>query len=279
MDGWIKIHRSITEHWIFSNPYYFQWWIDMLLMANIRENKVVVGSRLIDLGRGQMIASLSFLATRWKVSKERVRRYLRLLQSENMIVTKHDGKATQITICNYASYQDVRDDNETIARQQRDDSETIARLNIRNKERKNNNKKENIKEKKPEIPPLSPKGEIPSKLSQVIRDDYADAMSEWLEYKRAKKQSYKSDNSIKLCYNKLLKLSGGDAALAMEIVHQSMANNWQGLFPLKEEENNSNNIVKYESANEQRERERAERDAAVAKHIQFLLATNEVPQQ
>ena len=132
MDGWIKISRSITDHWIFSNPVYFKWWIDMLLMANIRDNKVAVGARLIDLNRGQMIASLNFLATRWKVSKERVRRYLKLLQSDNMIKIIHDGKATQITICNYVSYQDVRVDSETTTSQPRDDSETTTRTNIRN---------------------------------------------------------------------------------------------------------------------------------------------------
>ena len=142
MDGWIKISRSITDHWIFSNAVYFKWWIDMLLMANFRDNKVVVGARLMDLNRGQIVASLNFLATRWKVSKERVRRFLKLLQSENMIVINHDGKATQITVCNYASYQDVRDDSETTTSQQRDDSETTTRTNIRKKE----GKKERIEE-------------------------------------------------------------------------------------------------------------------------------------
>lgn len=56
---------------------------------------------------------------------------------------------------------------------------------------------------------------------------------EWLEYKRERRESYKSIKSLKLCYEKLVELSSGDAGIAMEIVKESMANNWQGLFKLK----------------------------------------------
>ena len=61
---------------------------------------------------------------------------------------------------------------------------------------------------------------------------------DWLEYKKARRESYKTDKSLKACYSKLVKLSNGDAAVAAEIVEQSMANNWQGLFPLKQDYNN-----------------------------------------
>ena len=213
----------------------------MLLMANIRDNKVAVGARLIDLNRGQMIASLNFLATRWKVSKERVRRYLKLLQSDNMIKIIHDGKATQITICNYVSYQDVRDDSETTTSQPRDDSETTTRTNIRNKEGKkerNNNKEKNKKESSP---PSSPQGEISQRLSELILPEFAPAMEEWLQYKRKKRQTYKSDKSIAQCYNRLVDLSGGDPSVAMDIIHEAMANNWAGFFKLKNSNNHGNN--------------------------------------
>lgn len=239
MDGWIKISRSITEHWIFTNPLFFKWWIDMLLMANIKENEVLVGAHVVKLKRGQLIASLGFLATRWNVNKFRVRRFLKLLESENMIVTTYDKKAQQITICNYASYQDVRNDDATIAQPQSNDDATIAQPNIRIKE----GKKEIIKkkDKKETDPPSSPKGEISQKLSELILPEFTPVMEEWLQYKRQRKQSYKSDKSIAQCYKNLVKLSNGDPVVAMEIIHQSMANNWSGIFPLKNESSNPNN--------------------------------------
>ena len=214
MDGWIKISRSITDHWIFSNAVYFKWWIDMLLMANIKDNDVLVGAQVVKLKRGQMIASLNFLATRWSVNKFRVRRFLKLLESERMIETICNKKAQQITICNYASYQDVRNDDATI-----------------NKE----------KNKKEIDPPSSPQGEIPQKLSELILPEYSLPMEEWLEYKRQKRQTYKNDKSIAQCYKKLFKMSGGDPVEAMEIIHEAMANNWAGFFPLKEKRSNINN--------------------------------------
>ena len=55
----------------------------------------------------------------------------------------------------------------------------------------------------------------------------------WLEYKSHRKQSYKDINSIKSCYNKLLKLSNNNSDIAKDIVEQSLANNWSGLFPLQ----------------------------------------------
>ena len=273
MDGWIKISRSITDHWIFSNAVYFKWWIDMLLMANIRDNKVVVGARLMDLNRGQMIASLNFLATRWKVSKERVRRFLKLLQSENMIVINHDGKATQITVCNYASYQDVRDDSETTTSQPRDDSETTTRTNIRKKEGKkerNNNKEKNKKEIDP---PSSPQGEIPQKLSELILPEYSLPMEEWLEYKRQKRQTYKNDKSIAQCYKKLFKMSGGDPVEAMEIIHEAMANNWAGFFPLKDKRSNINNHGNNERGVDAQQARREQYERSIKEYVARQLAS------
>jgi hypothetical protein len=63
----------------------------------------------------------------------------------------------------------------------------------------------------------------------------------WLKYKRKKGQSYKDQDSTYLAYQKLLKLSNRNSITAKKIVEQSMANNWAGLFELKEEERRNNN--------------------------------------
>lgn len=67
-----------------------------------------------------------------------------------------------------------------------------------------------------------------------IDERFMEAMDIWLSYKKEIKDSYKSERSIKACYNNLLKLSGNNPTKAMEIVNQSIANNWKGLFELKE---------------------------------------------
>lgn len=67
------------------------------------------------------------------------------------------------------------------------------------------------------------------------REDYRKILIDWFEYKKARKESYKSENSIQAFYNKLLKLSGGSQTKATEIIEQSMANNWAGIFELKKD--------------------------------------------
>lgn len=67
-----------------------------------------------------------------------------------------------------------------------------------------------------------------------VSPEYAEAFTTWLEYKRERRESYKSDKSLRMAYSKLLQLSGNDPFKANAIVQQSMANNWAGLFELKQ---------------------------------------------
>jgi hypothetical protein len=110
MSGWIKIHREITEHWIFQDSEKFRWWVDMLFLATYEDNKILVKNQIVEVKRGQFIGSLSFFTKRWGISKERVINFLRLLLSDGMILKDSDRNVTLITICNYESYQD-RPDN------------------------------------------------------------------------------------------------------------------------------------------------------------------------
>jgi len=61
----------------------------------------------------------------------------------------------------------------------------------------------------------------------------------WLDYLQHRQEQnlkpYKSHNSEKIKFNQLLKLSGNKPRMAQGIVNQSRANNWQGLFELKDE--------------------------------------------
>ena len=55
----------------------------------------------------------------------------------------------------------------------------------------------------------------------------------WLAYKKEKKKQYTQKGFDAFC-KKLSQYSGNDAKKAMEIVETSMANNWDGIFPLRE---------------------------------------------
>lgn len=104
--GWICLHRCIQEHWIWQDANRFKWWIDLLLRASSEDKKMLIDNRLVECKRGEFITSLCALAKEWGVSRDVVRHFLNLLESDGMVTRKVTTKYTQIIICNYDSYQD-----------------------------------------------------------------------------------------------------------------------------------------------------------------------------
>ena len=61
---------------------------------------------------------------------------------------------------------------------------------------------------------------------------------EWICYRKEIKKSFKSIKSVQAAYKQLYELSDGNPQIANKIVEQSIASSWQGLFPLKQNDNN-----------------------------------------
>lgn len=81
-----------------------------------------------------------------------------------------------------------------------------------------------------------------------IDDAFREPFFRWLEYKRSDQSfKYRSEKSIKTCYNSLIKLSGNDSLNAMLIVEQSITNGWKGLFNLKQNNYATDNNNGYRS--------------------------------
>ena len=58
-------------------------------------------------------------------------------------------------------------------------------------------------------------------------------MSIWLEYKRSRREGYRSEMGARKCLALLRNLSDDDPAVAAAVIDRSIANNWAGLFPLQ----------------------------------------------
>lgn len=65
-----------------------------------------------------------------------------------------------------------------------------------------------------------------------VPTDFLPIIKRWVEYKQERKQAY-TQSGIEACYHKLLELSNTSPATAMAVIEQSIANNWAGLFELK----------------------------------------------
>jgi len=70
-----------------------------------------------------------------------------------------------------------------------------------------------------------------------IDEPFRPILDDWLTYKKERKQTYKSQRTFLIMYSELQTLSGGDPAMAAAIVRQSIANNYAGLFKLKNGDN------------------------------------------
>ena len=151
MAGWICLSRDILDSWLWNDKPFSkaQAWIDLLLLANFETRRVVLGNELIEVERGSFITSEVKLCTRWGWSKSKVRNYLYLLQSDNMIVKKTDNKKTTLTIVNYCKYQNLQ----TAEKPQKDREKTAKKPQKDTTNNINNITNNNLKERGKFAPP------------------------------------------------------------------------------------------------------------------------------
>lgn len=109
-EGWIKLHRSIRKNWIWEDAQKLKWWLDILLQANHQDKKILLGNDLFTIERGSFHTSEVKLSERWKVDRKTVRRFLELLQKDNMISIEKSKRGTTIKISNYNDFQDFSTD-------------------------------------------------------------------------------------------------------------------------------------------------------------------------
>ena len=109
-EGWICLHRKIQECVIWDSEEKFDYrsaWIDLLLLANHEDKKIMFDGKPIVVKRGQRITSVRKLADRWHWGIERTTRFLRMLEDEKMIIKESDKRRTLLTIVNYGVYNDM----------------------------------------------------------------------------------------------------------------------------------------------------------------------------
>lgn len=105
--GWIKLHRQLQECPIWYGERFSkgQAWVDLLLLANHRDKKILFNGEMIVIQRGQYLTSTVKLAEKWGWNRKTVSSYLKLLEQDKMITKVSDNTKTLITIENYEVFQ------------------------------------------------------------------------------------------------------------------------------------------------------------------------------
>ena len=137
--GWVAIYRQIQDHWLWDEKPFSkaQAWIDMLLLANHDDNKFLLGNELVEVKCGSFISSIEKLKHRWGWSNTKVVSFLKLLESDKMVIKKSDTKKTVITIVNYGDYA-VYDKTKTMQKRYENDTETMQKHTNNNDNNVNN---------------------------------------------------------------------------------------------------------------------------------------------
>ena len=188
VEGWLKLYRSIKGHWLWEDKPFSrgQAFIDLLLMVNHKDNKILFNGELIEVKRGSRITSLRQLSEGWGWSTSKTKKFLELLEKEKMITIKSDNKKTLVTIENYGLYQDVGNTEETEKKQERNTEEIQKKIKKNSKENQkktNKNDKEGYKNEKneeegeeckeniPQLEPLSFPTPSCSKIYKLIGEN------------------------------------------------------------------------------------------------------------
>lgn len=113
MNGWIALHRTIQDHWLFSfnQPDKALAWIDLLLSASHSDHTFPIKGRPVRIRRGQVALSQITMQKRWRWSQNKVKRFLNRLKTERMIEFETNDLTTIVTILNYNAFQDHLKDN------------------------------------------------------------------------------------------------------------------------------------------------------------------------
>lgn len=154
--GWIKLHRKLQDCWIWQEKPFDKGraWVDLLLSAMHHDKKLLIDNEIVIISRGSFMTSVVKLSERWGWSRNKVFRFLKLLEDEQMLTTERTPKGTLISIVKYEDYQvletadgtpletTVESTNETSIRTPLETADGTQNKNI-----KNDKNEKNIKEK------------------------------------------------------------------------------------------------------------------------------------
>jgi len=130
MSDWIKIHRSVINSYSFADPVTFKIWVWMLLKANYKPSHVPLnhgkGIVSIKVDRGQFIFGRNKAAEELEINGSTIYRHIQKLEAEKQITIEANNQYSLITICNYNTYQNVKDKDEQLTNNYRTSNEQVT---------------------------------------------------------------------------------------------------------------------------------------------------------
>lgn len=88
--GWIKLHRKITDHWLWEDKPFArgQAMIDLLILAGYNDQSKYIDGNLETVERGSVVTSIRRLCDRWGWSNSKVVKFLKTLETTVLYMSK-----------------------------------------------------------------------------------------------------------------------------------------------------------------------------------------------
>ena len=140
--GTVNLSRDFWDDDAFrSEPFTqreaFLWFITE---ASWKDRTRRFGETVVHLNRGELVASVRFMAKAWKWTPAKVQRFLEKLKSSEKICLKIDTGLTVVSVCKYDQYQNKPSSVDTAPIQHRYSTDTNENKGeIRGKEKKEDN--------------------------------------------------------------------------------------------------------------------------------------------
>jgi len=103
--GWIKLHRSITDSFVFDNPDRLKFWLWCLCKASHKDRKQTVGLQEIQLTKGQFVFGRKKASTELSMDESKIYRLLKTFEKREKVEVKSNNKYSLVTVVNWSFYQ------------------------------------------------------------------------------------------------------------------------------------------------------------------------------
>jgi hypothetical protein len=107
MSGTVNIARDLFDHPAFKAAPFSEReaWLWIIMEASWKPRQKRIGHIVVEVGRGQLAASVRFMAEAWGWTAAKVQRFVERLKKLEMIRVQTDTGLTLLTVCNYDKFQ------------------------------------------------------------------------------------------------------------------------------------------------------------------------------
>ena len=104
MNGWIKLHRKLTQTSFYKDSQAVHLAIHLLLKANHSDVKIIFNNEEVSIKRGSMITGRHALSKETGIHQSTIYRKLGVFEKVGFSHIKSNNKYSMITINNYNAY-------------------------------------------------------------------------------------------------------------------------------------------------------------------------------